>query len=99
MSSVRSWRRSMKYGEAKAGILSKKMLQGYKRLAFINTGNYEIERYQIRSQEIALRLGLHYEEIKGDNSLITKLLEGSWDGEFVVAPPGHTVALTDFRAL
>jgi hypothetical protein len=88
-----------KYGEQKAGILFKKMLQGYKRLAFIDTGNHELERFRIRSQEIARRLGLRYEEIQGDNSLVRKLLDGRWDEEFVVVPPGHVVALTDFRQL
>jgi hypothetical protein len=84
-------------GEEKAGILFKKMLQGYKRLVFIDTGNYELERYRTRSQEIAERLCLRYEEIKGDNSLVKKLLNGPWDGEFVVAPPSHTIELADFR--
>jgi hypothetical protein len=88
-----------KYGEQKAGLLFKKMLQGYKRLAFIITGNYEIESFRIRSQEIARRLDLRYEEIQGDNALVKKLLNGLWDDEFVVAPPGHTVALTDFMQL
>jgi len=88
-----------KYGEQKAGFLFKKMLQGYKRLAFINTGNYDLEKYRTRSQEIAQRLELRYEEIQGDNSLVKKLLNGTWDDEFVVAPPGHTVAITDFRKL
>ena len=88
-----------RYGEQKAGILFKKMLHGYKRLAFINTGNYELERYRTRSQEIAERLELRYEEIQGNNSLVKKLLNGPWDDDFVVAPPGHTVALSDFRKL
>ncbi len=88
-----------KYGEQKAGILFKKMLQGYKRLAFINTGNYELEQYRKRSREIAQRLNLRYEEIQGDNSLVTKLLNGTWDQEFVVVPSGRTVELTDFRKL
>ena len=88
-----------KYGEQKAGILFKKMLHGYKRLAFINTGNYELERYRTRSQEIAERLQLRYEEIQGNNSLVKKLLNGPWDDEFVVASPGHTVVLADFKKL
>jgi hypothetical protein len=85
-----------RYGEEKAEFLFKKMLQGYKRLAFINTGNYELERYRIRSQEIAQRLGLRYEEIEGDGTLVKKLLSGLWDHDFVVAPPGYTVGLPDF---
>ncbi len=88
-----------KYGESKAAFLFKKMLQGYKRLAFINTGNYELDQYRTRSQEIARRLELRYEEIRGDNSLVKKLLNGPLDDEFVVAPPGHTVALADFGKL
>ncbi len=86
-----------KYGEEKAATLFKKMLQGYKRLVFIDTGNYELEQYRTRSRELAERLGLRYEEIRGDNALVKKLLNGSWDSEFVVAHPGHTVTLSDFR--
>ncbi|HTY64477.1 MAG TPA: DUF1638 domain-containing protein [Acidobacteriota bacterium] len=86
-----------KYGEEKAGFLFKKMLQGYKRLVFIDTGNYELGQYRSRSQKMAERLGLRYDEIKGDNTLVKALLNGPWDGDFVVAPPGHTVALSDFR--
>ena len=86
-----------KYGEERAGFLFKKMLQGYKRLIFIDTGNYELEQYRSRSQEMAARLDLRYEEIKGDNTLVKALLNGSWDGDFIVAPPGHTVTLSDFR--
>jgi hypothetical protein len=88
-----------KYGEEKAGFLFKKMLQGYKRLVFIDTGNYELGQYRSRSQKIAERLGLRYEEIKGDSTLVKALLNGSWDGDFVVVPPGRTVALSDFRTL
>jgi hypothetical protein len=86
-----------KYGEDKAEILFKKMLQGYKRLVFIDTGNYELERYRTRSKEIAARLNLRYEEIMGDNSLVNKLLRGPWDADFVVASPGRIIDLADFR--
>jgi len=86
-----------KYGDKKAEILFKKMLQGYKRLVFIDTGNYEQKRYKAHSQEMADRLNLRYEEIKGNNLLILKLLNGHWDEDFVVAAPGHTIALSDFR--
>jgi hypothetical protein len=90
---------AQKYGEEKASNLFKKMLQGYKRLGFIDTGNYELERYRIRSQKIAERLNLRYEEIKGNSSLVKQMLSGSWDGEFVVAPPGRIVELSDFGKL
>jgi hypothetical protein len=86
-----------KYGAAKADLLFKKMLQGYQRLVFIDTGFYELERYRARSQEIARRFTLRYEEIKGDSALVKKLLNGLWDDGFVVAPPGHTIVISDFR--
>jgi hypothetical protein len=54
-------------------------------------------KYRIRSQEIAGRQELRYKEIPGDNSLVKKLLNGPCEGEFIVAPPGHTVTLSDFR--
>jgi hypothetical protein len=54
-----------KYGEKRAEFLFKKMRQGYKRLAFINIVNYELEQYRGRSREIASRLALRYEEIQG----------------------------------
>lgn len=85
-----------KYGEEKAAFLFKKMLRGYKRVAFINTGNYELEKYRIRSQEIARHLDLRCEEIEGDRTLVKKLLGGLWDDDFVVAPPGHMLGLSDF---
>jgi hypothetical protein len=86
-----------RFGEEKAGILIKKMLQNYRRLVFINTGNYELEQYRTRSQEMADRLNLRYEEIMGSSSIVQKLLTGPWDDDFVVAPPGHTIAFPDFR--
>ena len=88
-----------KYGEEKADFLFRKMLGGYTRLAFINTGNYELGKYRIRSREMANRLGLRFEEISGDSTLVRKLLFGPWDDEFVVSAPGKTVSLADFRKL
>jgi hypothetical protein len=64
-----------KQGENQAGILFKKMLQGYKLLVFIDTGNYELERYWSPGQKMAQRLNLRYEEIKGENSLVKKAIE------------------------
>ncbi len=88
-----------RYGEEKAAFLFRKMLGGYTRLAFINTGNYEQDRYRIRSREIARRLDLRFEEIDGDNALVRKLVWGPWDQDFVIAGPGTTVTLGDFRTL
>jgi hypothetical protein len=88
---------SKRYGEARARSLYKQMIRNYTRLVFINTGNYEIAHYREKSREVAAELELHFEEIKGSNSLIRRSLYGPWDGDFVIAPPGQKITFMDFR--
>lgn len=85
-----------RYGEEKSRRMINLMLKNYKRLAFINTGQYEIERYQAYAQQAAHQFGLRYEEIAGSPALIKKLVFGPWDAEFVVVAPGQTVKYEDF---
>jgi hypothetical protein len=85
------------YGEDKARWLMSKMLNNYTRLALINTGQYEIDRYRAYSQHMATRFGLRYEEINGSGALIQKMLSGPWDDDFVVAYPGETISYMDFK--
>jgi hypothetical protein len=85
-----------KYGEEKARRMTGLLLKNYKRLAFINTGQYEIERYQAYSRQTAEQFNLRYEEIEGSPALVKKMVFGPWDDEFVVVAPGQTVQYTDF---
>lgn len=85
------------YGEKKAQWLMGKILKNYTRLALINTGQYELERYRDYSRRTAERFGLRYEEVPGSNALIKKMLHGPWDDEFVVAGPGETISYLDFK--
>jgi hypothetical protein len=86
-----------KYGEAKAKSYFKILIKNYTRMVFINTGNYKIESYRERVIVSAKELNLRYEEIKGSNALIKKMLFGQWDGEFVIAPPGKAISFLDFK--
>jgi hypothetical protein len=86
------------YGEDRARWLMSKILNNYTRLALINTGQYEIERYRAYSRRMAIRFGLRYEEVPGSNALIQKMLNGPWDDDFVVARPGQTISYMDFKA-
>jgi hypothetical protein len=86
-----------RYGEEKAQWLMSQMLKNYTRLALINTGQYELERYRTYARSTAERWGLRYEEIPGSNALIIRTLFGPWDGDFVVARPGETISYLDFR--
>ena len=85
------------YGEEKARWLMNRILKNYTRLALINTGQYELERYRDYSQRTAERFGLRYEEIRGSDALVKRMVHGPWDGDFVIARPGQTVSYMDFK--
>ena len=85
-----------KYGEETAEYVTRLMLKNYKRLAFINTGQYEIERYQAYSRRTAERFGLRFEELEGSPNLVRKMIFGPWDDEFVVISPGETISYRHF---
>jgi hypothetical protein len=85
-----------KYGEARARRMTQLMLKNYRRLAFINTGVYEIERFREYAQKTAEAFALRFEEIEGSPALVQKMVNGPWDDEFVVVAPGETVKYTDF---
>ena len=86
-----------RYGQARADRIIHLMLKNYKRLAFINTGVYDIERYREQAKMTADRFNLRYEEIEGASDLVRKLINGPWDDEFVVVPPGGTITDDLFR--
>jgi len=90
-------RLAQRYGEQKAMRMIKLMLKHYTRLAFINTGNYDLERYRAYSRQAAEAFGLRFEEIMGTPSLVEKLLFGPWDDEIVVCPPGQAITYQMFR--
>jgi hypothetical protein len=85
-----------RYGQARADRLFQIMMANYKRLALINTGQYQIEKYRAYARQTAARFSLHYEEISGATALVEKLLFGPWNHEFVVLKPGETFRLDDF---
>jgi hypothetical protein len=85
------------YGQERASRLMSRMLKHYTRLALINTGQYELQRYRDYSRRAAERFGLRYEEIPGSDTLVKRMLHGPWDGDFVIARPGETIRYLDFK--
>ena len=85
-----------KYGEAKAERMIRLMLKNYTRLGFINTGQYEIDRYRDYARTTADKFNLRFEEIDGSPALVRKMVFGPWDDEFLVLAPGQTIQYTDF---
>jgi hypothetical protein len=80
-----------KYGEKKAYRIEKRFIGNYTRLALINTGNYDLEKYRSYAKKQADFFELIYEEIPGSGALLKKLISGDWDQNFVVVEPGGRV--------
>lgn len=80
-----------KYGPDKAYRITKQYICNYTRLALINTGTDNSEAYRKYAKMVADHFDLSYEEIPGSNSLIKKLIQGEWDENFVIVPPGKIV--------
>jgi len=86
-----------RYGPEQADHMIKLVLKNYTRLAFIDTGHCEQERYREYARRMARQFGLRYEEIPGSTALIKKMLDGPWDNDFVIAHPGDTISYADFE--
>ena len=87
-----------RYGQEKPELIIRLMLRNYTRLAFIETGALDAERYRAEARAAAARHGLRFEQIEGSPGLIRRLLEGPWDGDFVVVEPGEQVEMGPFLA-
>lgn len=85
-----------KFGPVRAERIYKIMLANYKRLALINTGAYDIDRYRDYAHRTAERFNLRYDEIEGSDAMVSKLLFGPWNEEFLVLRPGERFALEQF---
>lgn len=85
-----------RFGQERAEYIYKMMMRNYKRLALINTGQYEMEKYREYTRRTAIQFGLRYEEIEGADSLVKKMIFGPWDDEFVVIESGETFQMQQF---
>jgi hypothetical protein len=85
-----------KYGEERAYRVEKAYIGNYTRLALINTGNHDLGAYRQYAARVATFFGLRLEEIEGSTRLLTKLVNGPWDEEFVVVEPGERVGYRQF---
>jgi hypothetical protein len=85
-----------RYGPERAKRIFRIMLANYKRLALINTGLYEMDRYRDYACRTAERFGLRFEELEGSTDLVQKMVNGPWDDEFVVVEPGEQIRYEQF---
>ena len=85
-----------RYGPEKGLYLARLAFTNYTRLALINTGNYQIERYRDMSRQLAELYELRFEELPGSNALTHALAAGDWDDRFLIFEPGETISLVHF---
>jgi hypothetical protein len=86
-----------KYGKDNADYLMGVMgawQQHYRRAAFIDMGVANGAAVEARAQAEAARRGWVYDRLTGDLVLIRRLLEGDWEGDFIIVPPGQQVIMT-----
>lgn len=85
------------YGQQRADRIMKIMLKHYTRLVYIDTGRGDKEMYIENAKKTAEQFNLNFEEIRGSNALVLKMIRGPWDDDFLVMEPGTTVTYQEFR--
>lgn len=86
-----------KRGRERAEKMMRLLLDHYTRIVLIDTGRYDLEPYRARVAGFAETFDLAVEEVPGTTRILDALVTGGWDGDFVVAQPGHELTLRDFR--
>jgi hypothetical protein len=68
-------------------------MKEYQWATYIDWGLGDSEKYREYTKRCAEFLCWNYDELKGDSSLMQRLVDGRWDtGEFLIVRPGEKIA-------
>ncbi len=88
-----------KYGEEKAIVLARMILEHYTRVAVIDTGTYDLERLRPYLETVSAFYELPLETLEGSLRLLEKLVTGPHDEEFITVEAGDELDEPRFWAL
>ena len=87
---------TQKYGEDNAEYLMEMeegWIKEYSKATYISSEVPSDEEFREYTKQCAKFLGWNYDEIKGDNGLMQRLVDGCWgEGEFLIVRPGKKIA-------
>lgn len=86
-----------KYGQDNADYLMELMgawQTHYQRAAYIDLGLADSSKIEAQAKADASRRGWTYERLPGSLDLISRLLNGEWNEDFLVLAPGQSIAMT-----
>jgi hypothetical protein len=70
---------------------SLEMMPYYKKLAFIETGIEPNDSFERRTIEQAKERNWDFEKLQGNMTLLRRLVNGDWDDDFLIVPPGKKI--------
>jgi hypothetical protein len=86
-----------KYGEEAGQYLYEEATRyrsSYSKLTYIRTGSEFDDAMVLQAQAEAGEHSWKFEEFAGNVALFRRLLAGDWRSDFLIVPPGHTIAST-----
>jgi hypothetical protein len=86
-----------KYGEEAGQYLyeeATRYRRSYSKLTYIRTGSEFDDAMALRARAEAVEHNWKFGEFAGDVTLFRRLLAGDWHSDFLIVPPGHTIAAT-----